>query len=282
MGMSIYIEYVIIDNLVIDLIILVLLTKILRLKTTRLRLFVSSVIGTAFACIMPIIVLNPFLLFIIKLLIGGLMVFIVSKFNMIKGYIYAYISFLGLTFALGGFCFGLLFLLGSSAALGLTLNYSLNFPIGIIIAAIALYIIIIKRLASYLSAKKHISSFIYEVCVEVCGHKINFTALLDSGNRLRDTKTNFPVIIVSENIFKNNFSKGFLIDFFNEKNKEIIYSRTVQFSTISGERNEMFVFLPDNIYVNGKRCEKNILVGITKRKFSDAIKYEGLLHAEVF
>lgn len=82
--MIVYIEQVLIDNLSINYFLLWFSAAVFKQNFSRFRLFLASVLGTIFAFIFPLFVITPFVLFLLKMLVGLAMVLTAFKFENLK------------------------------------------------------------------------------------------------------------------------------------------------------------------------------------------------------
>ncbi|MEG1582088.1 MAG: sigma-E processing peptidase SpoIIGA [Clostridia bacterium] len=280
--MSVYIEYVIIDNLVIDFLLLFLVFKSLRLKTSLLCIFLSAVVGTSFACIMPLIAPSKFVMILLKIVLSILMILIARKPKSFKSFLLSYLLFYLYTAGLGGVCFAVLMLFGSTIHSASVLVYDLKVPIGICLLIGAIYAVCLSKLASFLSKKREIMPFIRSVNFTIYSCMVSFKAYLDSGNRLYDSMTGLPVIVVSSCVLERNLKPELYAEIINNSSKR--YSQHLMtFSTLSGVSSKMIVFKPDSVLCecNGTMVSKEFMIGVTNKKFKDSVFYEGLLHPSV-
>lgn len=95
--------------------------------------------------------------------------------------------------------------------------------------------------------------------------KIPLTGYIDTGNCLKDPKTNKCVVIVCINALNNFISTQMYSDLIFSKNNSGSFSniKKLKIQTVSGE-NTITTFLPQNFEVDGKKID--CLVGITFNK----------------
>jgi len=128
--MTVYIEYVILDNLLIDLLIIYLTSSLLKIHFNKVNILLSALIGTAFAVVMPFISLNSYVLFFLKLSVGMTMVLVLKKFSFGK-FVITFVTFISLTFMMGGMCFGLMYLLSIPFTVNGIMIYGFEFPLSL-------------------------------------------------------------------------------------------------------------------------------------------------------
>ena len=280
--MEVYIEYVIIDNLIIDFLLLWSTLKIMGVKIKKYLLILSSIFGTIVSCLLPLSGLGGVLLAVIKVIIGLLMLMISHKPSSLRSFIYAFLVFTSLTFLMGGACYAIIVLLGGTFENISIGKYDTVLPVSIVIATCFIYAIVIFKVTKFIYRKKDMIPFMGEAEIEIAGNKYKFTTFMDSGNRLYDKKTGAPVVILSAfalEKFVSNDDMAKLI--FCEQNKTFENLHYLEYSTIEGKSKKIVVFSPQKviIHTNDKTMEyDNICVGVTFKKFNDAIKFDCLLH----
>ena len=280
--MKVYIEYVIIDNFIIDFLILWSTLKTLGIKINKYLIITSTLFGTVVACFLPLLHLEGVYTAMVKIIVAILMVLMCAKFDNIKQYVYSLLLFFSYTFLMGGACYAVIILIGGTFENVNIAQYNAIVPVSIIIAICFFYAFIIFRFTKYIYRKKDMMPFIGEAEIEIGGKIYKFKTFLDSGNRLYDKKTGAPVIILSaysleKHIDADNMAK--LI--FGEKSDLFNDVHYLSYTTVSGEPKKMVVFTPQKItiYTNDKVSSyQNICVGVTFKKFNDAINFDCLLH----
>jgi len=112
--MEVYIEYVIIDSFIINWLLLWSAVKTMGLKFNWFLCLISSLFGTIVSCLVPLINFSGIALFIIKLILGLLMVLMCYKYKSFKQCIYTFMIFVSYTFLMGGACYAVIILLGGT------------------------------------------------------------------------------------------------------------------------------------------------------------------------
>ncbi len=286
MGMEIYIEYVLIDNLVINTLILLCVKNTLKLRSSWLRLILSSGLGTIVAVVLPLFNLSSWLLVLIKIGLGVSMVLILSKYLKLKEFIFSFLLFIGYTLLLVGASLATLLAFGTSLELLSQGGYDIAIPLGVILLIVSIYIYLIIGVAKYLSRKKELEPFIKDVKLFINDKILEFKAFMDSGNKLYDTKTGLPVIILSIKSLEKYFSKDILENLVLEQGKNVGFKNVhlISYNTISGDIKKMVVFEADKMVINSGQSEyttNRFVVGVSYKVFNDAINYDMLLNLSV-
>ncbi len=287
MGMEVYIEYVIIDNLIIDMLVLLCIKATLKLNTKFWKIFLAAIIGTIFACLMPILSLSELALIPIKLALGVAMVLVLAKYSTFKEFLFAYLLLVLYTMLLVGACIVTLMLFGTDID-ELKAGYSTEFPVGIVILMVALYVAIVVSIAKYLGRKRNISSYVKSVTLKIGDKLLNINGFVDTGNNLIDPKSGLPVVILSlsclERFFTSTEIENLMISANKTKNSTFKGVRILKYGTVGGDERQMIVFEADGLCINDQTCEyktNKFLVGVTYKKFNDAIKYDMLLNPSI-
>lgn len=280
--MEVYIEYVIIDNLIINYLLLWSATKTLGIKSNIYMLAISSLFGTIVSCLMPLTPFNGVFLAFIKLIIGMIMVLMVSKFKSIKTYVNTFILFVSYTFLMGGACYAIITLLGGTFENINIGSYDTIVPVSIVVLSCFIYAFIIFRFTKYIYRRKDMIPFMQTVDIKIGDKNCTFSAYLDSGNRLYDKKTGAPVIILSAYALEKYISQEEIAKLvFGEKSEIFNNVHFLNYGTVEGKAKKMVVFVPSNVTLHGSNKNsvlENIVVGITFKKFNDAINFDCLLH----
>jgi stage II sporulation protein GA (sporulation sigma-E factor processing peptidase) len=273
--MIVYIEFVIIDNMVIDYILLYIIFKCLKTSVRWWRLFISCMLGTAVAVLLPLVSLVNILLFSIKLLTGLLMVYVCREYKTFKEFVTTAILFFLFTFLLGGIIIGIFFMLNIDYTLESNFNYISNIPIGLVLLTAFLLGIILKIAFERLYRKRNINNFIYNCELSLNNIKVTAKGFLDSGNQLYDNTTDSPVIITGRKTASKLFKEGL---FYGETKAKFL-----EFSTIGG-KNKMLIFKIDKleIYI-GKNLNiiNNITLGISPYHIKGNEDYDLILHPAI-
>ena len=109
--MTVYVEYVVLDNLVIDFLLLILSFRVCRVDINRWKILFGACLGTAFAIVFPLIRINGMLLFLLKIMVGELIVFVSARFKSCGEFLKTFAVFLVFTFSSGGALIGVCFLI---------------------------------------------------------------------------------------------------------------------------------------------------------------------------
>lgn len=252
--MKIYIDLVLALNFGFDLILLFSVATLLRRKTTLKKLLLSSLTGSITILAM-FIELNSFTLFLIKIIISIIMVYIAFGYINIKytlkNLFYLYTS----SIILGGFLYFLNIQL-SYKNKGLVFYFN-GLSVNVIVLIILSPTIIYLYTKQALELKNNYSKY-YNIDIYLKNGKVlPLTAFLDTGNILEDPYKKRPIILLNKGLLS--------IDY--EKDKILL----VPYDTINNH-GLLKCIIPDKIFIQGIGFKKNFLVGISNEK----IKIEGI------
>ena len=249
--LTVYIEYAFIDNFTIDFLLLKTAAKITGSKIKIFRLIFSSTLGTLFALIMPLIKIPLFYSLLIKAAFSFLLVFSSTEFKTKKGFFLFYLSFFLLTFLVGGAVSGVFSLLDIE-----------NGKTDVLLFSVIVFAYVFLKFSCYLIktvvSKKKTCSFLVDCEISVFNKIYKVKGFLDSGNNLKDSFDNSPVIIISKD-FTYKFPPEFL---FNTNFKYINCITPLK-------KEKLLVFKADFLKILSGEKEhiyKNVSVGISKNK----------------
>ena len=256
--MTVYIEYVIIDNLVIDYLLLKATFAITTITVLRRRLFFCAFLGAAIALIYPLIESHQLILTSVKILSGCLIVLLAAKYNSIKSYFINLIVFVSLTFLTGGAIIGGFNVLG--------LNYSSEYSVALIFIPAYLLIRGATQVVKFIYKRKNIAAFLYKTELVLGGKSITVNGFMDTGNGLYDGDS--PVVICKSSVFNK------LLDGSNLKLK----IKKIRINTLNGEKYYPTVKLDKiKIYILDKvNIYNNVSLSIVKGEVGEG--YDLILH----
>ena len=274
--MTIYVEYIIIDNLVINTFILILTKIILHKSTTKIRIFLSALLGTITALISPL--LPDSINNIIRIPLGVCMVMLAFKTENIKQLAITFSVFLICTFVFGGACYGIMQFLGIKAVLSNGINYTYSFPIGAVLLVCAVIFIATKNIALYLYQKRKHDKFCYEITLFDGSKKVVATAFLDTGNKLAyDGKA---ISIINFKTFNQLFPKISIADILLKKALHLKKEKYVQIQSIDGNRNSVLTFEIDKLCIE-KTIVANAKLGLCLTEFNKKLNSDVIISPKI-
>ena len=189
--MTVYIEYVLLDNIIIDYLILKATYAITGKTVSRGRLFICALLGAVIELLYPLLKVIPLILTAVKILSGLLLVLLSAKFSRAKEFYISAVFFFALTFLAGGAVTGIfsIFNISPSSELSVGLMF---LPVYLILKAVI-------DIAKYIYRKKQIAPYIYTAELTLFDRTVSALSFMDTGNCLTDGLE--PVIVISKSLF---------------------------------------------------------------------------------
>lgn len=237
--MKVYIDVLLLVNFFFDFLLLLSVKIILKRKTSIIRIILASLIGE-FTCITLFLPLSNISLMLIKLLLS--IVIIITAFGyksseyFKKNFLYFYLF----SIILGG----LVYFLKITFITTKDMLYNL-----VILLVIAPYLLCnyLKEVKSY----KSNYTLRHDLEIYLDGKLYNYTAYLDTGNKLKDPYKKRPILLVYDEKLKFSYEDSILVPYKTIDNEGVIKCHKV-----------------DKVIVD-KRVElTNILIGKSYKKFN--------------
>ncbi|MBQ3597189.1 MAG: sigma-E processing peptidase SpoIIGA [Clostridia bacterium] len=258
--MTVYIEYVLIDNFIIDFLILKATFTVSGQTTSIKRLFLCSIILSVFALLFPYVDVGGIISTSIKVAFGLLTIILAGKYQSFREYYITVLIFFTFTFLTGG---------------GVTAIYSLlNLPFGttptIALAVLPIWLILKlgKSLIFYLSRKGKNKEYIYPVEICVVKKKVSCKGFLDTGNGLYDNGT--PCVVCSAKLIGKLFTLS------------LPKMKKINVQTINGNSQKIAIQSTYiKIYMDGQwNIYNNVTLVLSNAGFDDG--YQIILHPSLF
>ena len=195
--MTVYIEYVLIDNLVIDYLLFSLTFALLGRSGVRKRLFLCSLLGATFALLYPLLLGDGIISVIGKVLFICLDALFVDNFSKFKDYLLFLTVLLMVTFLTGGIILGALNILGIK-------EYS-EVCVATVILPVFITTKIIRYMLKTLNNKRSVLSLQYEVDLSLKDILVKAVGFMDTGNLVFNG--NSPVIFCEKPFMKKFLTK---------------------------------------------------------------------------
>ena len=185
--MTIYIEYVIINNLIIDYMLLKATFSLTRTEYRKRRLFPCSLFGAFISLIYPLLEAHFLILTLVKVLSGALIVLLANDYKKIKYFYINALVFFFCTFLTGGAIIGVYNLFG--------VDYSIEIASALIVFPVYAILKGANAVFRYLLDRRSLQSLSFKVKLFKDGKSIEGQGYLDTGNRVYNG--NSPVVFCS-------------------------------------------------------------------------------------
>ncbi len=256
--MTIYIEYVLIDNFIIDYMLLKATFALTGKNCKRKRLFFSAFLGAVFALFYPLITDNNLILIPLKIAVGLLILAVSNVFSSLKSFYIHFLIFFCYTALVGG------------ALISIFNIFNIDYTAEIFSAFIALPVCLllngVSRVINYFLRKKPEINFSVNIDLILGQTKISSRGFFDTGNGVYHNLS--PVIFCSKN----------LAILLLEKNKFKVKTFNVYIQTINKKDKKTAFILDELVIYNGDK--KNIFNNVTACVISSGTDeiYDVILH----
>lgn len=294
--MIIYLDVVILENLIMNSIIMYATAIILKIDIKHFRILISSTIGAIYSVLTYISNFQIYSNLILKIILSIIMVYIAYKPKNIKILSKQILIFYLTSFLFGGVAFALIYVIKPQEILmkkGLFLG---TYPLkSVFLAAIIASIICIlgfKIVKNKISKK----DMFYKVIITINKKQIETTAMVDTGNLLKDPITGAPVIVVEATLLENIIPQEILLNLENIIGGEFEYvTEEVRSEYISklklipytslGKQNGMLLGLKSDkveiIKDDENIVKQNIIIGIYNKSLTKRGEYRALIGIEI-
>lgn len=284
--MTLYVDIIFLENLIMNSII-ILATGIILKNTQRIwRNLVSSGIGAIYAILIYTSNFKIYSNIILKVILSIVIIYIAFKPANIRSFLKHLIIFYLTSFTFGGVAFALLYFVRPQDILFQNGALIGTYPIKMILAGGILGFIIItfafKNIKGKLTRKDM-------MCTVIIGNT-RITAIVDTGNLLKDPITKMPVLIVEREMLKGIFPEIILenaTDIVNGKEIELgEYSsklRVIPYKSIGKENGLLLGIKAKNIRIVYQDIEKahDVIIGIYTGTLSKNNKYSAIVGLEL-
>ncbi|MDR2046509.1 MAG: sigma-E processing peptidase SpoIIGA [Clostridiales bacterium] len=261
--MVVYIEYFLIINMGINMLVLYLALTTLRERISVKRLFLSALIGTAAAFLLPFVKYFT----VAYKASAALLMTAVFKNKSIGAYVWRAAVFAGYSFFLGGVIGGLFNLQSGAIAGASVYGGSAGAVIPFVLGGGAVFFLLVRRL--FISAReRRRKRFYYRTKLVIGGFCEELTGYYDSGNKLYDTSDNTPAAIISADVAERIIAA---------QNPS---AYTLEINTVGG-RCSLKAFKVDKLWIyfgENANIIENMTVAVADKEFKN---FKILLHSEM-
>ena len=255
--MTIYIEYVLINNLLIDYILIKGTLATTGVNGKKLRVFFCALFSAVFSLVYPLIIAPLFIVTLIKLSFGLFIVFLSAKYLSFRSYFLNTAVFFFYTFLTGGAIFGIFSLFN--------IPTGKEIISGLIIFPVYFVYFCLNSVVKFLYRRKNVVSFCYPTQITICGVTKNLQGFLDTGNGVYDGDS--PVIFCNKAVATEFINGGALPPM-----------KKINVCTVNGKSQKLCLKSESLvIYIAGKKnIYNNVTVCFTEQGFEDC--YQLILH----
>lgn len=290
--MTIYIDIVLIENLMMNFIILLATGLILKERISVIRLLLASLLGAIYAVVSYLSILEMYSSMILKIILSIVMIYIAFNPQTMKKMWKDILLFYLTSFVFGGAAFALIYIVRPQDILmrnGLFLG---TYPLKTIVLGAIIAFIIIMTAFTVVKSKITKKDMFCEVEIELNNKKIETTAMIDTGNLLKEPITNTPVIVVEHTLLYDCIPKEILNHLdellggeFNNipepiKEEYIAKLKLIPFSSL-GKQNGMLIGMKAEAItikdMDKEETKENIIIGIYNKSLTKRGEYRALM-----
>lgn len=282
--MTIYLDVVLLENLCMNYIIIFATGYIMKIQMKQWKNILSALIGGIYSIVAYLDILPIYSSLFMKAFLSIVMVYLAYNAKGIKILFKQLIIFYLTSFVFGGCAFALLYFIKPQNILLKNGVYVGIYPLKIALLGGIVGFIITHIAFKIVKTKLRKKDMIYNINLKIDDKETTLTAMLDTGNLLRDPITKIPVIVVERDKLYNILPFELLnniesliggdkennID--NIINKEYLTKlRMIPFSSI-GKKNGMLIGIKaDSLTIQNEEYEtrRNVIVAIFPEKLSN-------------
>lgn len=282
--MTIYLDVVLLENLCMNYIILFATGYIMKIKMKQWKIIISALIGGIYSIVAYLEILPIYSNLFMKIILSIVMVYLAYNAKGIKILSKQLIIFYLTSFVFGGCAFALLYFIKPKNILMKNGVYVGTYPIKIALLGGIIGFIVTHIAFKIVKTKLKKKDMLYTVTIKIQEKETTLTAMLDTGNLLRDPISKIPVIVVERDklydvlpaeLLNNieNLVGGEQTEKIDEiKEKEYLTKlRIIPFSSI-GKKNGLLIGIKaDTVAIHKEETEirKNVIIGIFPEKLSN-------------
>lgn len=296
--MVLYLDAVWLLNLLIDASLLQLTALMLKRRTNRLRFWLGALTASSVVLILftplAFLVAHP----LGKFLFSVLIIYVTFGFRRLSVFVQNLAAFYFLAFAIGGGLFALHYFFQNDAFYAnsrflTTLNYGDPVSWIVIVAGFPFLWFFSKKRIDHTVVRKWQSSAGAEAIIQMADLTIKAKAFIDSGNKLYEPLTRFPVMFLSREACKDALPAELFRAFSGEEgmlSRESLAAEwknrlaLIPYTAVDGSRRFATAVRPDRVLIihEGKLIEcRKVYVALTEHALSAASDFDSLLHPDM-
>lgn len=290
----IYIDVLIIENFFMNYLLLYFNNRFCKCKARKWRIIIAAFIGAMYVLIVFYPDLHIFYSVLMKFMMSILMIIIAFSPHDLRKFLKILILFYLEAFIIGGFLLGIFYLNNSGAEIINGALYISNIspsPEYIIIGSIVA-IILVKFGFDYFEGYYLNEKTKVELDIVLNQRSCSVTALIDTGNSLKDPITNMPVIIVYyksiADILPDELREAILKDYSYEIVKKRIMEselksriRIIPYKAL-GVENGILIGVRMDLVISRVKSKTNVvkepIIGLYNKPISNAGDYQALTY----
>ncbi len=256
--MTVYIEYVIIDNVIIDYLLLKSALLISGERYKKGRLLLVAFLGAIIALVYPLIEHVAIISTITKILSGVLLCALATAYRSKRSLYVSTIMFFLLTFLTGGAIIGIYNLLG--------IDYQAEACVAVIFLPAYAVISAVTSAVKGMYKNKEVRAFVYKTDLVFDKKTVTVNGFLDTGNALFDNGS--PVVVCNKRLFFALLGDKLLSTPVKKISVNTVNGQT---KNLSFKLDKIVIYIGQKVNINN-----NVTIALSSRYIGDG--YDIILH----
>ena len=263
----------------------------LKIKPSIIRILISGTIGSLYAMIIYVTQFKVYESIITKIILSVIMVYIAFNPQNIKKLCKQILIFYLTSFIFGGVALYLIYFIKPQNVLIKNGLFAGKYVLKVILFGAIVAFVIIKLSIKIIKTKIQPKDMYCKVKLKINGKEIQTTAMIDTGNLVREPITNIPVIIVESSLMYDILPKEIINNLenilggnFDDIPEEIrnIYIpklRWIPYKSLGKENGMLLGIKIDGMEVEKEEIHKvqNVIVGIYDKSLTKRGEYRALV-----
>ena len=285
--MTIYLDIIFLENLFMNYIILFATGIIVKTELKIIRTLISSILGSIYAIVSYISILEIYSSLLLKIILSISMVYVTFNSKNVKLFFKQVIIFYLTSFTFGGVAFAFLYLISPQNILmedGVLIG---TYPIKVILIAGIVGFIIITTSFKSIKGKLTKKDMYCKINININSKHRYINAIIDTGNFLREPITKIPVVVIEKEVLY-----GIIPDYILDNTNKIINGedidlkeftskiRIIPFTSLGKENGILLGLKADSILVELEENDiniSNVIIGVYDGHLSKTGKYKALI-----
>lgn len=297
--LEIYLDVLFLLNFVMDYFIFWIVSKLTHQKVTKIRLCFGSIIAALLYCFITVV---PFLrninILIYLIMLPLIPIKIIFKPPNIRQLLQIFIISNITSLSIGGISFAIYYWIKQEDLISYLYQYgSKKFSIWILPISIAGSYLIIQMTKYYMQKRNTTIQKLYAFKITYNNQIIETQGLLDTGNKVYDPISKYPVIIIEYQIIKS-ILPSHIRDAYEKANDDISYLiqeiskndlgiriRAIPYHSLGNPNGILLGFIPDKVSICNNHSLwdsiDNVVIAIYQHRLHMEGAYHALLHADI-
>ena len=292
---TIYIDIIFLENLIMNFIILYSASIILKIKPKFIRISISSIIGSMYAIVSYITEMRIYTSIMSKFVLAIIMIYVAFTPQNVKKMWKQLLIFYLTSFVFGGVALYLIYFIKPQEILMKNGMFIGEYVLKVIMLGAIVAFVIIKISLNIIKTKINAKDMYCKIKVKINKKEIETTAMIDTGNLVKEPITNTPVVIIESSLLYEILPKEILKNLqeilggdFSKIPEEIQQEyisrlRCIPFTSL-GKQNGMLVGIKaDEIEIESeyeKKKSNNVIIGIYDKSLTKRGEYRALVGIE--